>query len=330
MSVLTWLKKTLLYVSLKLHFLRTNAPVRLFLSLRLRRSPTAARYLTIRGPSGSKLGIYLHSPPPSSGDSTSNVKAGPKPVHINYHGGGFCLPLHGIDTRFCALIARELECYVVDADYRMAPDHPFPAAYEDAAHVLDWVRANEGGLFDTSRITLGGFSAGANLALAVAGNSEQPVQGVVAFYPPTDFTVLYAEKAAPPLTHLQGRDKGVVIPIREGERFRTAYLLDLPLPHTHAMLADPRLSPRFAPAEKFPGGGRTMILSCEYDYLDEEGRGVAQELEARGRQPERVWVEGLGHGWDIMCGEGAEEAKVRDVMWQRAVKVIGRAQGGEA
>ncbi|KZT53140.1 alpha/beta-hydrolase [Calocera cornea HHB12733] len=334
MSLLTWVRKTLLYIYIKLHYTPRNLLIRLVVFLRRRRQPDGARYLTIRGPDGGRLGIWLHAPPatPSSGEGGAEaaageaVKPGPKPVHINFHGGGFVFPLHGIDSRFCALMARSLGCWVVDADYRAAPDHPFPAAYNDCVRVLEWVRANEGGLFDTERITMGGFSAGANLALAAAGTAEEPVQGLVAFYPPVDFTVPYAEKAAPPLTKLEGRDKGVVINLREGSLFRSAYLLSLPDPPTREMLTDPRLSPRFAPAEKFPDGGRTMILSAEYDYLDEEARGMAEELEAKGRAVERVWVKGMGHGWDGMCADGTEGARLRDVWWARAVEVVGKAQ----
>jgi len=353
MGLLAWFRRTLLYLQLKLHYTPRNLLIRLYVRSRLKEwALPRISYLTITGPGGrGRLGIYLHSPPPSTAEATdpsdpqgtadtngtdtnkaSKVK-GPKPVHINIHGGGFTFPLHGIDSRFCHLLSTQLGCYVVDADYRMAPDHPFPAAYEDVKRVVQWVRANEGGLFDTTRISIGGFSAGANLSLAVVGSDApedrgkgEEVKGVVAFYPATDFTIPYSEKKPPSVLHLEGRDKGVVLTVEEGSRFRSAYLLSLPSTPTYAQLADPRLSPRFAPPSAFPDKGRTMVLSCEYDYLNSEAEAFAQSLEEGGTEPVRVRVEGMGHGWDGMTGEGTEGARKRDEEWARAVEVLRRAQ----
>jgi len=330
MPLLTDLRRLLLYIRLKLHLFPLILALRVILYRRnryLQPKSSNYSYLTISGPSGrGRLGIYLHAPSPAS---VTKEPKGPKPVHINVHGGGFCLPLHGTDARFCAKMSNELGCYVVDADYRMTPDHPWPAAYNDIQRVLDWVRANENGIFDTSKITIGGFSAGAALVLAVVGTANQGVlKGVVAFYPPTDFTTLYAAKPAPPIQHLP-QSKGIIIPVSEGELMRDGYLLSLPRPYPQDVLADPRLSPAYAPAEKFPDKGRTMILSVECDYFGPEGEDFAKKLEDAGREPIRVFVEGLGHGWDGLCIEGTKEAEVRDEMWARAVKVIGRAQSDE-
>jgi len=64
-------------------------------------------------------------------------------TQINLHGGGFCLPRQGSNAPFCALVASRLNCWVVVADYRMAPDRPFPAGYNDPRCVIEWVHANE-------------------------------------------------------------------------------------------------------------------------------------------------------------------------------------------
>ncbi|KZO93575.1 alpha/beta-hydrolase [Calocera viscosa TUFC12733] len=323
MSLLLWLKKAFLYAHLKLHFGIFNLFLHVILFRRIRemRRLYHAQHLTISGTNGrGQLKIDLYSPPFAGAHHTP----GPKPVHINLHGGGFCLDLHGTDARFCALVAKEVRCYVVDADYRMAPDHPFPAAFEDAQRVLDWVRANEAGMFDMGRITLGGFSAGGNLALALVGTAEEHVQGVVAFYPPTDCTIPYRLKPIPDGQPPIGR--GRMVSHEEGDRILAAYLFGLPTPWTREMLADPRMSPRFAPPENFPDKGRTMIVSCEYDYLGEEGREMGRVLEEAGRGPEVLWMEGMGHGFDQLCAEGSEDARVRDEVWEKAVKVIGRAQ----
>ncbi|KZT53142.1 hypothetical protein CALCODRAFT_486584 [Calocera cornea HHB12733] len=81
-------------------------------------------------------------------------------------------------------------------------------------------------------------------------------------------------------------------------------MLDLPTPRTRELLADPRLSRRFAPPHRLPGGGRTMTLSREYDCLGEEGREMGRVLEEAGREPVSVGVEGMGHGWDQFARMG--------------------------
>ncbi|KZT53137.1 alpha/beta-hydrolase [Calocera cornea HHB12733] len=326
MGVLAWLKRAILYIQLKFHYGLFNLIIKFATRKRLQtfRVEYPSQYITIAGVNGhGRLGIFLHSPPPTD---PAHDKLGPRPVHINYHGGGYALDMHGFDARWCAFVAAQLGCYVVDADYRMAPDHPFPAAYDDAGRVLDWVRANEAGMFDPSRITLGGLSAGASLAMALAGTVEPPVQGVLSFYAPLDWTVPYHLKPAPPKADPPlPKKKGMVIPPAEGEKIAASYLLNYPPPQPREFLMDPRLSPRFAPPEKFPGGGRTMILSCEYDYLDAESRELLQVLEEAGREPVGVWVEGMGHGFDQFCADGSEEAAVRDVNWQKAIEVLRKA-----
>ncbi|KZT53139.1 hypothetical protein CALCODRAFT_440514 [Calocera cornea HHB12733] len=324
-------RSTPLYLQLQLqiYFVPVNALVRLVVLLRRLFGPdkhAPRRYLSILLPFDRRLSTYLHSPAPgpqnpSSPSSTGKTRR--KPVHINFHGGGFCLPLHGTDARFCALVAREAGCYVLDASYRRAPSHPFPAAYDDARAVLAWVREDTLGLFDTSRITVGGFSAGGNLALALAATAEPGVQGMIAFYPPVDLTGPYSRKPAPARTKLD-RNSGMVISPSDEERSRKAYLLALSA--SEQALPDPRYSPLFASPDKFPGGGRTMILTCEYDYLAAEGEALARALEEAGREPVAIRVEGKGHSWDGMCVEGSEGARVRDEMWLRAAEVVRHAQ----
>jgi len=276
--------KLWLYLRLKAHYL----PLQFFIGLMLwgrpytQPMPANVSHLTISGPGGRGiLALYLHSPA-----SDTN---GPKPVHINFHGGAFTLPLHSINQRFCIQVCKDLGSCVVDADYQLAPDNPWPAAYDDARRVLDWVRANEGGIFDPEKITIGEFSAGANLALAIAGTAQPgEIKGVVTFYPAVDATVSYASKPAPPAQQASGKGKGMVIPPKEGERIFSAYLLGLPLSHTHAILSDPRLSLLFADRLAFPEKWQTMILSCEYDLFGPEGRDMAKKLQEAGRDPVRV------------------------------------------
>jgi len=327
------LRKTLLHLQLSAYFIPVNAIVRVFVLLRSLFGPDnlPRRSLSISTPAGHKLHLCLY--PPTSPPKAESASYEPKqqlqqhrrPVHINFHGGGFCLPLHGCDARFCHLLSSTLDCWVVDATYRLAPRHPFPAAYDDARAVLDWVRRDELGVFDTERITLGGFSAGGNLALALAATAEEDViKGVVAFYPIVDFTRPYAEKPAPAKLKLT-RDEGMVVTLSDGARMLGAYMWNIPSSDGEA-LSDPRLSPACADPHRFPDNGRTMLFTCEYDYLAPEGRALVKKLEEAGREPVGVHVRGRGHSWDGTCEEGSEGARVRNEMWKRAVEVVGRAQ----
>ncbi|KDN53080.1 alpha/beta-hydrolase [Tilletiaria anomala UBC 951] len=85
-------------------------------------------------------------------------------VSVNFHGSGFVLPCHGQDFHFCAQLCSRLNVVVLDADYRNAPEDPFPAAVEDANDVVPFALPP----LDFSRLTLTSFSVGGNLALVTA------------------------------------------------------------------------------------------------------------------------------------------------------------------
>ncbi len=94
---------------------------------------------------------------------------GPLPVHVYYHGGGWVLGDLDSHDWVCRRIANEAQCAVLSVDYRMAPEHVFPAAYDDSLAALKWTVANADMLrIDPSRVSVGGDSAGGNLAAAMA------------------------------------------------------------------------------------------------------------------------------------------------------------------
>ena len=88
--------------------------------------------------------------------------AGPAPVIVYCHAGGFALGNLDTDHRQCVELARRGRCTVVSVDYRLAPEHPFPAALDDAIAALRWVAAEAAGLgVDPARLAVAGSSAGA-------------------------------------------------------------------------------------------------------------------------------------------------------------------------
>lgn len=95
--------------------------------------------------------------------------AGPLPVAVWMHGGGFVLGGPNAEDATCRRLSAELGIAVVAPDYRLAPENPYPAAFDDCYAALGWVADQAGDLgFDASRLAVGGHSAGAALATAVA------------------------------------------------------------------------------------------------------------------------------------------------------------------
>ena len=94
---------------------------------------------------------------------------GPFPILVFFHGGGFVLGDLESTDNICRYFAHGAECIVVSVDYRLAPEHKFPAAVEDAYFATQWVEKNAQSFRgDSQRIAVGGESAGGNLATVVS------------------------------------------------------------------------------------------------------------------------------------------------------------------
>jgi acetyl esterase len=106
----------------------------------------------------------------------------PAPVIVYCHAGGFALGNLDTDHRQCVQLARRARCTVVSVDYRLAPEHPYPAALDDATAVLRWVAANATELgVDGARLAVAGSSAGAALAACLAHGAADGSLPAVAF-----------------------------------------------------------------------------------------------------------------------------------------------------
>jgi acetyl esterase len=109
-------------------------------------------------------------------------EANPAPVIVYCHAGGFALGNLDTDHRQCVELARRGRCTVVSVDYRLAPEHPYPAALDDAIAVLRWVAANATELgVDAARLAVAGSSAGATLAACLAHGAADRSLPAVAF-----------------------------------------------------------------------------------------------------------------------------------------------------
>ncbi|MEW1721249.1 alpha/beta hydrolase [Streptomyces sp. NPDC093109] len=238
--------------------------------------------------------------------------AAPPPVHVNFHGGGFVLGHLELDDPLCRYLAAEAGVVVVNVDYVVAPQYPFPAPPRQVFEVVQWVAAHgaEQG-WDGGRLTVGGQSAGGSLAAAAARQAFE--QGG----PPIALQVLHY----PPLDLVTGaKDKPAAIPkpmLRPwmGEVFDSAYVPDVP------QRADRLVSPAHPLDDAdLSGIAPALVITAEYDRLRAEGLRYAERLRAAGALAEYLEVSGVDHGYDLKesgtgagtengTGTGAEKAR---------------------
>lgn len=191
------------------------------------------------------------------------------PCTIYLHGGGWVIGNLDSHDRLCRQLANEAGICVISVDYRLAPEHRFPAAIDDCADAWRWAHENAKTLnIDAARIGVAGDSAGGNLAAVVAlmaRDGQLPrckMQALI--YPVTDLTAAsqgYKRvTAGVPLTDKTMR-----------------YFIDHYTPKAEDR-KDWRASPAFAPS--LSGLPKTLVLTVAHDPLCEEGREYAARLEA--------------------------------------------------
>lgn len=177
---------------------------------------------------------------------------GKLPVYLHWHASGWVLKRLGIDIHLCSKISKELNCAVLECDYRKAPENKFPAAHNDTEDAVLYVLANDN-VYDTNRISVGGSSAGGNMALSLSAHlGPERIKSCFALYPATQ--LVHPDR----LDCIMGRANdefrsGVVIPNWCMKLFINAYTT----PETD--MNDPRLSPIFYDASKFP---KYVALAC--------------------------------------------------------------------
>jgi acetyl esterase len=219
----------------------------------------------------------------------------PLPCHINFHGGGFWLGTIDHGDPGCRSIASAADCVVVSVDYRLAPEHKFPTATEDCYAALVWVaeHALELGI-EPSRISVGGGSAGANLAAVVALMARDRGGPSIVFQileiPVTDLT-----KTDP----LVIAAEDLVVPMGK-EQYRAYYLNDL------SEATSPYASPLLAP--DLSGLPPALVMTAEYDGLQPEGEAYAKRLAEFGVSAEYHCWKGQFHGSQNMAALIPEEA----------------------
>jgi acetyl esterase len=216
-------------------------------------------------------------------------KGTPQPALVYFHGGGWVIGDLESHDQVCRALANATPCIVVSVDYRLAPEHKFPAAAEDAIAATRWIAANGAKLgIDARRLAVGGDSAGGNLAAVVAidardrGGPSLTFQFLV--YPASDMRMDWpsAERHAQqlPLT------KAAM------DWFIAHYL------RSDADKADWRASPLRASSLK--GLPPALIITAGFDPLCDEGEAYAKALRAAGVSVVHEVFGGQIHGFLTM------------------------------
>jgi acetyl esterase len=223
---------------------------------------------------------------------------GLSPSLVFFHGGGWVIGDLDSHDVVCRKLADEGELLVISVDYRLAPEHKFPAAVEDAITATTWIaqHAIELGI-DKSRLSVGGDSAGGNLAAVVAisardGNGPR-IAGQVLIYPATDFTMAHPSHREP--------ETSILLTHSVIKWFRDHYLNGTSDVH------DWRASP--ARATTLNGLPPAYVLTAGADPLRDEGCEYAERLRAAGVAVTYRHFPGQFHGFFTM-GKLLQQANV--------------------
>jgi acetyl esterase len=195
----------------------------------------------------------------------------PIPVFVFFHGGGWLVGNLETHDWICRSIANKMDGAVVNVDYRLAPENPFPAAYEDAVAATRWVVANAGSLhLDPEHVSVGGDSAGGNLAAAVAlalrNEGATRLHSQVLIYPVVDLTMS---------GDYYGRFTRDVVLTDDAMRD----YIEKYVPYA-GLRKDWRASPLLAPS--LEGLPPALVLLAGYDPLCAEGEAYADRLQKEG------------------------------------------------
>ncbi len=236
----------------------------------------------IPGPGGYRVPVRVYTP---------EFNVGTLPILVYLHGGGFIMGDLDSHDGACRRLAKGARCVVVAVDYRLAPEHPFPAAVEDAYAAFHWIREHAAAFGGSpERVAIGGDSAGGNLSLVTSLRSRDagmpmPILQLL-IYPGADMT------GSCPSRKL--RELEFYLTPQTMERFTTSYV-----PRGHD-LRDPEVSPLFA--ESMRGLPRTRIVLAGFDPLRDEGLRVRERLEREGVDVVLTEEGALIHGFLTMGG----------------------------
>jgi acetyl esterase len=236
------------------------------------------------------------------------------PLIVYYHGGGHVICDLDTHDQPCRFLAAETGSLVLSVDYRLGPEHPFPAAVEDSVAAFEWAAAQAPDLgADPARIAVAGDSAGGNLAAVVAqvaAASDGPRPAFQALlYPVID----YSEKRPSYATFAEG----FFLTRAEMDWFRDNYFADA------ADRTDPRASPILA--SDLSSVAPAHIVTAGFDPLRDEGEAYADALRDAGVEVTLRREPDLVHGFINAVGLGGRSREAMDAIAAAIRTVLGSA-----
>src|SRR4051812_33791590 len=230
---------------------------------------------------GAEIGARAYTP---EGD-------GPHPVVMFFHGGGFVICNLDTHDNLARTICRDAGATVVSVDYRMGPEHRFPAAPQDCFATTRWVAAHGAELgADASRLAVCGDSAGGNLSAVVTQMARDgggpEIRFAALIYPGTDMTATGGS--------MESNAKGYFLEQADIDWFMGHYLSNED--DRRNPMASPALHPNLADLPP------CFIATCEFDPLADQGEEYGELLRANGVAVEAQRYPGLIHGSASMTG----------------------------
>ncbi|KAG7422013.1 Alpha/Beta hydrolase protein [Fusarium sp. MPI-SDFR-AT-0072] len=233
-----------------------------------------------------------------------------RPLHVNFHSGAFMGGLPEGHAYFDQLVSEQTGAVVVDVDYRVAPEHVFPAAVDDADATIKWLQENAEKRWgaDPTLMTTSGFSAGGNLAFAVTQQkscqapSSASIKAITTFYAAIDFRLSPWEKPHP--DNMPKNDPAkMFLPLFD------AYAA----PARAKYFEDPRLSPVLSERETLPE--RILLVVPGIDILVAEQTEFTERINKEDGEREVQRVE-IWHEKDLFHGY----LEVPDIVVKRDIK----------
>ncbi|TRX89649.1 hypothetical protein FHL15_009399 [Xylaria flabelliformis] len=297
----------ILYIRLKLLIFLIRLIVR-FATPRVHAKPDAVLEIPSRD-SGRTIRVHVYSPSPVTfPNGLDDVLQTPRPVLINCFGSGFALPLFGADDLFCSEVSKQTGHVVLDVDYRLAPENPFPAAIHDVEDVVQHV-VTRPDKYDIAHISISGFSSGGTLALVIPTLfSANTFRSIVTFYPSVSMVKDPSERKAP----VEGPKNGRA-PLFWTRLFREGYLKGMDP-------RDPRISPLYADTANYPRD--TLIITAEYDVSALEAEEFAKNAEASAQATDKRVIlrrmRSCGHNFD----KSKKNSAARDEAYALAIELL--------
>ncbi|WP_224241138.1 alpha/beta hydrolase [Hyalangium gracile] len=219
------------------------------------------------------------------------AKGAGRPLLVFLHGGGFVLCDLDTHDGTCRMLCRHADVHILSIEYRLAPEHPFPAALEDAKAAFLWACANAEALgADPARVAIGGDSAGGNLAAAVSqlcvreGLRAPSLQFLL--YPALDRTVDW-----PSMRHFA---EGFFLTRADIQWFQQHYS------GGRVDFSDPKISPLVSrELSRLPPA---LVVTAGFDPLRDEGEAYVAALQKAGTPATLRRFDGLVHAFANMCG----------------------------